>query len=87
MDRPPSIDANEVTDEDHINQRAVLERGADLVARLYAGGPELIVVDWAAQSLVKSGGLPATGPRLCPEKGSPRQRYRSNLANPPPVVR
>ncbi len=33
---PPSIDANEITDKGYINQRAVLERRAALVDRLYA---------------------------------------------------
>ena len=45
MDRPPSIDANEVTDKGYINQLAVLECRADLVERLYTGGPEVIVLD------------------------------------------
>lgn len=36
MDEPPSIDANEITDKGYINQRAVLQRRADLVQRLYA---------------------------------------------------
>jgi feruloyl-CoA synthase len=40
---PPSIDANEITDKGYINQRAVLERRATLVERLYAeGDPEVI---------------------------------------------
>ena len=39
---PPSIDANEITDKGYINQRAVLERRAALVAKLYAGGAEVI---------------------------------------------
>ncbi|UGS35562.1 feruloyl-CoA synthase [Capillimicrobium parvum] len=33
---PPSIDAGEITDKGYINQRIVLERRADHVARLYA---------------------------------------------------
>jgi len=33
---PPSIDANEITDKGYINQRAVLDRRAALVERLYA---------------------------------------------------
>ena len=33
---PPSIDANEITDKGYINQRAVLERRAAAVERLYA---------------------------------------------------
>ena len=36
MHEPPSIDANEITDKGYINQRAVLERRAELVERLYA---------------------------------------------------
>ncbi len=36
MSEPPSIDANEITDKGYINQRAVLERRAALVERLYA---------------------------------------------------
>lgn len=39
MDEPPSIDANEITDKGYINQRAVLQRRADLVQRLYADNP------------------------------------------------
>jgi feruloyl-CoA synthase len=46
MAEPPSIDANEITDKGYINQRAVLERRAALVASLYAepAPPEIIVV-------------------------------------------
>ena len=36
---PPSIDGNELTDKGYINQRAGLERRADLVQRLYAEPP------------------------------------------------
>jgi feruloyl-CoA synthase len=39
MSEPPQIDANEVTDKGYINQRAVLERRATLVERLYAKTP------------------------------------------------
>jgi feruloyl-CoA synthase len=39
---PPSIDANEITDKGYMNQRAVLERRAALVEKLYAGGAEVI---------------------------------------------
>ena len=42
MTEPPSIDANEITDKGYINQRAVLERRAALVERLYAGAPDVI---------------------------------------------
>jgi feruloyl-CoA synthase len=42
MTEPPSIDANEITDKGYINQRAVLERRAALVEKLYAGGPEVV---------------------------------------------
>ncbi|APR79455.1 Feruloyl-CoA synthetase [Minicystis rosea] len=37
---PPSIDANEITDKGYINQRAVLERRAALVERLYQDDAE-----------------------------------------------
>jgi len=39
---PPSIDASEITDKGYINQRAVLEKRAALVAKLYAGGEDVI---------------------------------------------
>ncbi|MCP4316113.1 MAG: feruloyl-CoA synthase [Hyphomicrobiales bacterium] len=40
----PKMDANEITDKGYINQRAVLEHRVDMVNRLYASGPEVIVV-------------------------------------------
>jgi feruloyl-CoA synthase len=47
MAEPPSIDANEITDKGYINQRAVLERRAALIDKLYAETPsaETILVD------------------------------------------
>jgi feruloyl-CoA synthase len=42
MTEPPSIDANEITDKGYMNQRAVLERRAALVEKLYSGGAEVI---------------------------------------------
>lgn len=44
MAEPPDIDANEITDKGYINQRAVLERRAELVERLYAGGGDVLVL-------------------------------------------
>jgi feruloyl-CoA synthase len=44
MTEPPSIDANEITDKGYMNQRAVLERRAALVQKLYAGAPEVITL-------------------------------------------
>jgi len=41
MDEPPQIDAGEITDKGYINQRAVLERRAALVARLYSDAPDV----------------------------------------------
>jgi feruloyl-CoA synthase len=41
-DEPPSIDAGEITDKGYLNQRAVLQRRAALVDRLYAGGDDVI---------------------------------------------
>jgi feruloyl-CoA synthase len=42
MDEPPSIDANEITDKGYINQRAVLERRAALVEKLYSTSSDVI---------------------------------------------
>ena len=43
MAEPPSIDGNEITDKGYINQRAVLERRAALVEKLYSSdSPEVI---------------------------------------------
>src|SRR3989440_1135823 len=42
MAEPPSIDANEITDKGYMNQRAVLERRAALVERLYSGDESVI---------------------------------------------
>jgi feruloyl-CoA synthase len=43
MSEPPSIDANEITDKGYMNQRAVLERRAAEVQKLYAGGEGVIL--------------------------------------------
>jgi feruloyl-CoA synthase len=43
MREPPSIDAGEITDKGYINQRAVLRRRSDLVARLYAEEPREVI--------------------------------------------
>jgi len=40
---PPSIDAGEITDKGYINQRAVLERRAELVAELYSPGAQGVI--------------------------------------------
>ena len=42
MSEPPSIDLNEITDKGYINQRAVLERRASEVQKLYADGEGVI---------------------------------------------
>jgi feruloyl-CoA synthase len=42
MSEPPSIDAGEITDKGYINQRAVLERRAALVEKLYSNDAEVI---------------------------------------------
>jgi feruloyl-CoA synthase len=42
MTEPPSIDANEITDKGYMNQRAVLERRAALVEKLYSDSPDVI---------------------------------------------
>ncbi len=46
MPEPPSIDAGEITDKGYINQRAVLTRRAELVARLYQAPPDSAAI-WA----------------------------------------
>jgi feruloyl-CoA synthase len=43
MTEPPSIDANEITDKGYINQRAVLERRAALVEKLYGDSADVIL--------------------------------------------
>ena len=42
MAEPPQIDADEITDKGYLNQRAVLERRAGLVEKLYSSSPEVI---------------------------------------------
>ncbi|PWT98262.1 MAG: feruloyl-CoA synthase [Terriglobia bacterium] len=42
LDRPPSIDAHEITDKGSLNQRAVLQHRADLVEELYSGSHRAI---------------------------------------------
>jgi feruloyl-CoA synthase len=42
MAEPPSIDGNEITDKGYINQRAVLERRADLVEKLYSNSADVV---------------------------------------------
>lgn len=45
LTEPPSIDAGEITDKGYINQRAVLERRAELVEQLYAASlPAEVIV-------------------------------------------
>ena len=43
LTEPPSVDAGEITDKGYTNQRAVLERRADAVRQLHAGGPGVIL--------------------------------------------
>ena len=47
MTEPASIDAGELTDKGYVNQRATLERRAELVERLYGdpGGDGVVVLD------------------------------------------
>ena len=42
LSEPPSIDANEITDKGYMNQRAVLERRADQVLKLYSQDESVI---------------------------------------------
>jgi feruloyl-CoA synthase len=43
LTEPPSIDGNEITDKGYINQRAVVERRAELVEAMYQGEPEALL--------------------------------------------
>ena len=47
---PPDLDAGEITDKGYVNQRAVLERRAHEVARLFAEPPDAAVITAAARS-------------------------------------
>jgi feruloyl-CoA synthase len=51
LDEPPNMDAGEITDKGYVNQRAVLERRAEQVARLYAEpvDPSVILPDQRPQ--------------------------------------
>ncbi len=44
LTEPPKIDANEITDKGYINQRAVLERRAEWVTRLFAEPQDAAVI-------------------------------------------
>jgi len=44
LDAPPHADSGEITDKGYINQRAVLARRADQVARLHAEAPDAEVI-------------------------------------------
>ena len=43
LSEPPSIDANEITDKGYLNQRAVLERRAAQVEKLYASADKVVM--------------------------------------------
>ncbi len=44
LTEPPVIDANEITDKGYINQRAVLQSRASLVATLLGDDPEVALI-------------------------------------------
>ncbi len=44
MVEPPKMDANEITDKGYINQRAVIENRAELIAKLYSNDADVIVI-------------------------------------------
>jgi feruloyl-CoA synthase len=46
LDEPPSLDAGEITDKGYVNQRAVLDRRAALVARLHGEPPPPDAICW-----------------------------------------
>ena len=45
LDKPPSMDAGELTDKGTVNQKAVLRNRAALVEEIYAGSPNVISID------------------------------------------
>lgn len=45
LDKPPSLDAGELTEKGTINQRAVLKNRVPLVEEIYAGSPRVINID------------------------------------------
>ena len=44
LEEPPDMDAGEITDKGYVNQRAVLERRADAVERLFSEPPDPAVI-------------------------------------------
>ena len=50
LEEPPSMDAGEITDKGYVNQRAVLDRRANAVARLYAEPRDADVIVPASRS-------------------------------------
>ncbi len=44
LDKPPSMDAGELTEKGTINQKAVLRNRANLVEELYAGSPRVLEI-------------------------------------------
>ncbi|PAT36830.1 feruloyl-CoA synthase [Vandammella animalimorsus] len=52
LDEPPDVDAGEITDKGYLNQRAILERRASQVQRLYAGqnDPQIIGIGKAGKT-------------------------------------
>jgi feruloyl-CoA synthase len=45
MTEPPSVDGHEITDKGYVNQRATMDRRADLVAKLYQNPPPPEVIE------------------------------------------
>jgi feruloyl-CoA synthase len=45
MTEPPSVDGHEITDKGYVNQRATMDRRADLVAKLYQNPPPPDVIE------------------------------------------
>lgn len=58
---PLSIDGGEITDKGYVNQRAVLERRAALVERLYAPGQEKCPENGPDDEVIRLDGEPSAG--------------------------
>lgn len=52
-EEPPSLDAGEITDKGSLNQRAVLDRRAELVEALYCASPSARILSLNTSSPVK----------------------------------
>ena len=79
MSEPPSIDANEITDKGYMNQRAVLERRAALVEKLYGESADVIHRDYSPPSQAIAPTV-TNAPTTCALSVWPRKSHRATAA-------